>query len=310
MMSRKTILFIALLSITSAFFAQVSYQNDSYGFEAQVPEDWHVYAEIKDDQANKVALINWGLPKVYSELENASIENAVSVVAYKRSNIKNTDDLINLELERTKDILESKERIQSSSNVAYIMTAVINGLTYKSKVTFVFKNDIGYVITFTATPGTYDMNLGKYDDFRKELTFFVPKETKKSTSTNLVRYDGLYVAKTGVIKIPDNKMDIYTYIRFYEDGTVYTQAVTGYAPEKVITWLGKEGRFERKGNFVLKGAEINFTVTNDESSDRLLEGARTDEYRGKITDENKLFLMVELNGGETKDVWFEFVTAH
>ena len=90
------------------------------------------------------------------------------------------------------------------------------------------------------------------------------------------------------------------------DGTVYTQAVNSYDPKKISEWLGKNGRFERKGTYKLEGTNITFTVTNDESPDKKLEGAKTDKCGGKITNENKLYLEIRYNSGELKDFWFEF----
>lgn len=298
-----------LMVTINILFGQIKYQNESYGYGGQVPGDWHVYAEIKDDPANKRAIIDWGLPKVYSELEKTSIENAVSITAYKRPNINSIDDLTKLEFERIGHILKSKVQIDSSINPSYIVITVRNGLKYKSKVTFVYKNNIGYVLNFTATPGTYDINLSKFDTFVNDIQFFEPKGPQSITSKTRIRFDGLYVAKTGELSISNNKMDIYTYIRFFDDGTVYTQAVNSFAPKKVIAWFGKDGRFERKGIYKIVGADINFTVTNDESPDKKLEGPKTDMYGGKITDENKLYLEVKYDSGELKDFWFEFTSV-
>ncbi len=308
-MKKRILTTLTVLIVTIyGIFGQTEYQNDKYGFGGQVPGDWHVYAVIKDDPANKRAIIDWGLPKVYSELEKTSIENAVSITAYKRPSIKSIGDLTKLEFNRIGHILESKEQIDSIPYEAYIVITIRNGLRYKSKVAFVFKNGIGYVLSFTATPGTYDINLSKFDSFVKDIRWFEPKEDKQYASNTSIRFDGLYVAKTGEINIPNNKMEIYTYIRFYNDGTVYTQAVNSYNPKKVLEWLGKDGRFERKGTYKTDGADITFNVTNDELPDKEIEGARTDSYSGKITDDNKLYLEVKFNKGELQDFWFEFAS--
>lgn len=308
---KKTIL-ILLTVLTASFnplYGQTSYQNDKYGFSGLVAEDWHVYAEIKNDAVNNKALIDWGLPKVYSKLEKTSIENAVSIVAYNRPDIKTIDDLMKFEFERIGHILVSKELIDTIPRSSYTVITSRNGLKYKSKVAFVYQNNIGYVLSFTATPGTYDINLSKFDSFVDKIQFYDSKEQQEQQASNelSIRFDGLYLTKTGEINIPNNKMEIYTYIRFYDDGTVYTQAVNSYAPLKVSEWLGKEGRFERKGTYKTEGATITFTVTNDESADKKLEGAKTDKYGGRYTDEGKLFLEVKYANGEIKDFWFEFV---
>jgi hypothetical protein len=127
-------------------------------------------------------------------------------------------------------------------------------------------------------------------------------------SNDNVRFDGLYVVKTGEIDIPNNKIEIYMYIRFYEDGTVYTQSVSAYDPAKVIEWLGKEGRFERMGNYHIEGKSISFNVNNDDSPDKNLEGARTDKYLGTMEAGN-LQLNLTFDSGKTGDFTFVFVAV-
>jgi hypothetical protein len=310
-MRKKILLSLTVLSvIVNSLYGQVKYQNEGYGFEAEVPEDWHVYAEIKDDPVNKRSIIDWGLPKVYSELEKTSIENAVSITAYKRAEFNDVEDLIKFEYERVQSILISKEQIDSLPHVSYLVNTEMKGLKYQTKQVFVLKNDIGYVLTYTATPGTYDKNLSKFDSFVNKLNWFEPKEEQQSVNSNPLRVDGLYIAKTNEISVSNSKVEIYTYIRFYKDGTVCTQSVNSYDPESVMKWFGKHGRFERKGRYKLDGSEIEFTVTNEESQDQFLEGAKTDKYTGKISDGGKLFLNFEYDKGEQRNFWFDFAQVN
>jgi len=128
----------------------------------------------------------------------------------------------------------------------------------------------------------------------------------RAATDSVIRYDGLYVAKTGEVNIPGNKMEIYTYIRFYPDGTVYTQTVNSFDPAKIAVWLGKNGRFERKGIYKIEGSKISFRVSNDESPDKKLEGAMFNQYNGKITEKNQLALHMKYTDGTEKDFLFEF----
>jgi hypothetical protein len=304
-----TLLTVGFLSYTLQ--AQTIYRNDQYGFEGQVPDDWIVYSEITDDLTDKRALIDWGLPKVYSKLEKAEIENAVAITAYKRTDIQNIDDLIKVEFDRVKHMLISKSPVDSIPFQSYVLITSQNGLRYKSQVVFMYKNDIGYVITFTATPGTYDANLSRFKDFLKGIQLFVPMSHKKVIpgSNKGIHFDGLYIAKTGEINIPNNKMEIYTYLRFYDDGTVYTQSVNAYDPAAVSKWFAKNGRFERKGEYKLNGTDITFSVSNDLTRDKKLEGAKTDVFHGKMANPDKIFLEIKYADGEFKGYWFEFVNA-
>ena len=299
---------LAFLILTVNLFAQSHYQNDTYGYSGQVPNDWTIYADIKDDTENHNSILDWGLPKVYSKLEKTSIENAISITAYKRSDIKNIDDLMKFEFNRVGSMLISKKAVEEAPYISYVLLTLQNGLNYKTRVSFVFKNNIGYVLIYTATLGTYDINLPKYTGFVKDVQFFEPKVSEKKLITNSsIHFNGLYVAKTGEVLIPNNKIEIYNYIRFYDDGTVYTQAISSYDPSAVSKWFAKNGRFERKGEFKITGDDVEFAVSNNESPDKKLEDAKTDKYIGKVTETGKLMLTIKYADGVQKDISFGFV---
>jgi hypothetical protein len=54
---------LAFLILTVNLFAQSHYQNDTYGYSGQVPNDWTIYADIKDDTENHNSILDWGLRK-------------------------------------------------------------------------------------------------------------------------------------------------------------------------------------------------------------------------------------------------------
>ncbi len=55
--------------------SEVNYENSVFSFRVSVPKNWKVYKEVENDTVNKSAFINWGIPKVYSEIEKTEIEN-------------------------------------------------------------------------------------------------------------------------------------------------------------------------------------------------------------------------------------------
>jgi hypothetical protein len=61
--------------------------------------------------------------------------------------------------------------VDSVQHRAYIVNSKIRGLDYKSKLYFVYRNGFGYVINFTATPGTFDKNILKFEEFYKSIMF-------------------------------------------------------------------------------------------------------------------------------------------
>lgn len=308
MKKNNFLLLITLLSIVNTAFGQTSYKNDKYGFGVEVPDDWYIYADVKDNPIKDRAIIDWGLPKVYSELEKTEIENAVSVTAYRKKDLQNIQDLTKLEFRRIHHMLESKKLVDSLPYHTYEVITVQGGLKYKSRFILVYKNDIGYVINYTATPGTYHMNLTKFEDFFNALKFFEPKESPQQSFENAnINYKGLYVAKTKEMQIAGNTMEFFTYLRFYENGSVYTQTVNSYEPESVSKWFGENLKFEKSGQYSVIGDSISFVVNNMESPDMRIEGPLSTSFEGVVTDKNHMRLLIKPSTGEAKSYEFEFV---
>jgi hypothetical protein len=59
--------------------------------------------------------------------------------------------------------------------MAFVYVTRIGGLEYKNQTTFRIENGVGYVIGFTATHGTYDINLPKCPAFLEKLEFASPQ---------------------------------------------------------------------------------------------------------------------------------------
>lgn len=299
---------IILIHISFNSFGQTLYQNELYGYSCKVPTDWTVYSEMKNDKINQNSIIDWGLPKVYSELEKTKIENAVTITAYKRNELNSIEKLITLEFNRMKNYLIEKSKLERTKNITYNVLTKINGLIYKSQLTFFFENNIGYILNFTATQGTFDININKFIEFQKGITFFTPTNEIVTTTDNFpFKTNGLYVAKTKEIKTENLQMEIYTYLRFYEDGKIITQSVNTLDPTSVSKWLLKETkRCERIGNVNCKGNNCVFEVTNKDLDDSKIEGIKTDKYACKIMDNNKILIEVSFDNGETENFWFDF----
>ncbi len=147
------------------------YVNEIYRFSASIPDSWSLYGQIKDDTINHRAIVGWGLPKIYSELEKTEIENSVSITAYHRTNINSVEKLIQSEYLRINPTETAMEIDKTNPNARMIYTTTATGLKYQGKSYFVFKNEIGYVITFMATPGTYDKNIKLFEEFYKKVNY-------------------------------------------------------------------------------------------------------------------------------------------
>ena len=146
------------------------YVNNPYRFSAVIPDAWKLYGQILNDTIRHKAIADWGLPPIYSDIEKTEIENSISITAYKKDNITTVNQLIAAEylrLDPTKYSMETDSTIKD----ARIIYATLNGLKYKGKSYFVFKNGIGYVVNFMATPGTFDKNLPIFEKFRTTIKF-------------------------------------------------------------------------------------------------------------------------------------------
>jgi hypothetical protein len=150
--------------------SSLTYTNIQYGFSVEIPLTWKLYGQIANDTVNHRALVDWGLPVTYSELEKTTIENSISIGAYKREDLHSVDDFIREEYLRTDPGSASMETDPFSKN-ARIIYFTKNGLKYKGKSYYVFKNGIAYIVNFMATPGTFNINLATFDAFYNRIQF-------------------------------------------------------------------------------------------------------------------------------------------
>lgn len=146
------------------------YTNSTYRFTVNIPDNWKLYGQIKNDTVNHKAIADWGLPSTYSELEKTDIENSISIKAYHRTDILSLEQLISFEYLRinpTETALE-KDPINSNARIIY---STKNGHKFKGKSYYVFRNNIGYVVTFMATPGTYDKHIKVFENFYSTIKY-------------------------------------------------------------------------------------------------------------------------------------------
>jgi hypothetical protein len=115
-------------------------------------------------------------------------------------------------------------------------------------------------------------------------------------------FNGYYIGKTG--KIQGTDIDIYTYLRFYKDGSVYLQAVNSYDPVSISKWFGRYKKFSQNGTYTIEGSIISMKLDNKESKDYQLEGLQSTSYTGEILSKENIILS---NGNNTPEIKFSFV---
>lgn len=170
MESKTACTFIFFLSIQLFSFAGESrpYSIDGFNLVVVKPNSWTIYREERTETTYQVS---FGLPKIWSKTEGQEIENAVSVLALRDESVKSLSDAVKAEFARIEDILVSSEETASSFGKSFIIITKIRGRAYKTRSTILFKNGVSYFIAFTATEGTFDLNLPKYLKFISALEF-------------------------------------------------------------------------------------------------------------------------------------------
>ena len=116
-----------------------------------------------------------------------------------------------------------------------------------------------------------------------------------------ISFDGLYIAKTG--GVPAANIEIFTYLLFYDDGSVYLQSVSSHDPQSVSKWFGRGKKFSQKGTYKVDGTNISIHLDNKDSEDSKLEGAVETNYKGAIKQNNQMCL---IRDKETEEKCFLF----
>ena len=107
-------------------------------------------------------------------------------------------------------------------------------------------------------------------------------------STSAVSLNGLYISKTGTVA--DGRIDVYTYLRFYNDGSVYSQTVSSLDAQAVAAWFGRYKQYAQKGYYQVKGPKVAVQLSNKGLPDARLEGEQQTMYEGNLTADNRLCL--------------------
>jgi hypothetical protein len=117
----------------------------------------------------------------------------------------------------------------------------------------------------------------------------------KEKSEVSVRTDGVYF-KNGIMKAGSHQGSNYTYLRFYEDGTVVVDQ-SASKPEQIAKFISKT-KNEGKGKYKVRGDEISFgmrQVTDYQS------------YEGNVMGDTLRLLITSSNTGFSLEDNFYFV---
>ncbi len=116
-------------------------------------------------------------------------------------------------------------------------------------------------------------------------------------SPQQISFGGMYIAKTGGVAAAN--IEIFTYLKFYDDGSVYLQSVSSFDPESVAKWFKRDKTFSQKGTYKIKGNEITIQVNNKGTEDAKLEGFVESKYRGIIKSDMEMCLFRDKESEES-----------
>ncbi|MGZ5242550.1 MAG: hypothetical protein ACXWDO_00660 [Bacteroidia bacterium] len=134
-----------------------------------------------------------------------------------------------------------------------------------------------------------------YTNANSNINLSVQKGGDKEKTDSPVRTDGVYF-KNGIMKAGSHQGSNYTYLRFYEDGTVVVDQ-SASKPEQIAKFISKN-KNEGKGKFKVKGDEISFGMrqVNDYQS-----------YEGTVMGDTLRLLITSSNTGFSLEDNFYFI---
>ncbi len=144
------------------------------GYRVRLPRDWTHVGDRSEDRPNGLTDVTvFSLPKVWSDLERQSIANAVSITSVHRFVSDLGTRAFEIEYSAvTRDIPQTP--VSDAPRSALRDTMTWDGLPYEVQVEFVVRDRMGYVLSFIATPGTFDINYPKFRAFSDSFETFAP----------------------------------------------------------------------------------------------------------------------------------------
>lgn len=155
--------------------AHPSFERAAQGWRARVPSDWEFLGEVAEEQPNGwMDKVVFELPPVWSELEGQSIANAVAITAIRRHGVSG---VASFQFEHS--ILhpdDPRKLVEGNPRLATRDTVNWEGLDYEVQLEFAVRDRMGYVIGFTATPGTFAINYPLFRALSDSLELFEPEQ--------------------------------------------------------------------------------------------------------------------------------------
>ena len=161
----------AFLEAVEIHFAAngVTYRNRALKYSFKILPGWRVAQEGHDDEnvpMMQESLI-LGLPQVEDE-KGELIENALGITVFRKPDAEEAKQFSEGFLGELKNRFSE---ILEQGPGWFVYETINQGIVYKGRLEAKAKDEFVYILNFTATPGTYDKNIGNFEkwyaDFRR-----------------------------------------------------------------------------------------------------------------------------------------------
>ena len=145
----------------------ITYSNEGLKYSFKILPGWRVAQESHDDKNTLLMheTVIMGLPYVEDE-KGEMIENALGVTVFRKGNAEEAKQFAERFLS---DMKGRFSKIIEQGPGWFVYEAVNQEAVYKGRLEAKPYGEFAYIINFTATPGTYDKNIG---NFQKWYTGF------------------------------------------------------------------------------------------------------------------------------------------
>jgi tetratricopeptide (TPR) repeat protein len=145
----------------------INYSNKGLEYSFEILPGWRVAQEVHDNENTPVMQEAFvlGLPQVKDE-KGELIENALGVTVFRKQDAEEAKRFAESFLANMKGRFS---KIIEQGPGWFVYETVNQGIVYKGRLEAKHHGEFVYIINFTATPGTYDKNVG---NFRKWYATF------------------------------------------------------------------------------------------------------------------------------------------
>lgn len=158
--------------------------NARFGYRFIASPDWELNGFQQDGVFQRQSIVVLTLPAVWSEREQQTIKNAISLYAKEDGDVRSLTNAVDAfwrEVTAEGGVTNRREVLSDSERYVVDFNHTDHGLVYRRRSQVLFRNGVGYRLNFIATAGTFEKNVAVFSAFCNSIKFLVPegRATKK-----------------------------------------------------------------------------------------------------------------------------------